>query len=59
MAEVALRDAGFSGRILTPASSEFTPALRRANAGSERRAALIAYPNSSKDVSIAVRYATQ
>jgi hypothetical protein len=59
MAEATLQETGFSGRILTPSSAEFAPALHRANAASERNAALIAFPNSTKDVSKAVTYATR
>ncbi|KAK5059702.1 hypothetical protein LTR84_009585 [Exophiala bonariae] len=59
MAEGALREMGFSDRILSPSSAEFAPASLRANAAAECKAALIAFPASTEAVSLAIRFAAR
>lgn len=59
MAEVKLRDLGFTGRIVDSSSQDFQGLLRRFSAVAERRARYVVLPSSAQDVSLAIKFATR
>lgn len=59
MADAALRESGFTGRIVNSTSQDFQDLLRRFSAVAERRARYIVFPASAQDVSRAIKFATR
>ncbi|KAJ0120980.1 hypothetical protein J7T55_015719 [Diaporthe amygdali] len=59
MADAALRESGFIGRIVNSTSQDFQDLLRRFSAVAERRAKYIVFPASAQDVSRAIKFATR
>lgn len=59
MSDAKLRDWGFTGRIVSSMSQDFQGLLRRFSAVAERRARYIVLPNSARDVSLAIEFATR
>ncbi|KAL1857879.1 hypothetical protein Plec18167_001717 [Paecilomyces lecythidis] len=57
--EQLLIERGFSGRILDATSPGYAAALERDNLASERKARLIVFPRSERDLSIAIQAAKQ